>query len=138
MAGRDMSHVTWRRSFPICGVCWRTPRKLDTWENKRVQLPASAFDYSALAMIGTRLLPAQSPCEERVIAHLFPGLSWPHGPRYMKGKHSMSRPKRIAFISEHASPLACLGSADAGGQNIYVDELSRHLGERGYQIDIFT
>lgn len=50
----------------------------------------------------------------------------------------MSRPARIAFISEHASPLACLGSADAGGQNIYVDELSRHLGERGYQIDVFT
>jgi glycosyltransferase involved in cell wall biosynthesis len=50
----------------------------------------------------------------------------------------MSRPARIAFISEHASPLACLGSADAGGQNIYVDELSRHLGERGYQVDVFT
>jgi len=50
----------------------------------------------------------------------------------------MSKPMRIAFISEHASPLACLGSADAGGQNIYVDELSRHLGERGYLIDVFT
>jgi hypothetical protein len=50
----------------------------------------------------------------------------------------MSRPTRVAFISEHASPLACLGSADAGGQNIYVDELSRYLGERGYLIDIFT
>lgn len=50
----------------------------------------------------------------------------------------MSRPTHIAFISEHASPLACLGSADAGGQNIYVDALSRHLGERGYLIDVFT
>jgi D-inositol-3-phosphate glycosyltransferase len=50
----------------------------------------------------------------------------------------MSGPTRIAFISEHASPLACLGSADAGGQNIYVDELSRHLAERGYLIDVFT
>lgn len=50
----------------------------------------------------------------------------------------MSRSMRIAFISEHASPLACLGSTDAGGQNIYVDELSRHLGERGLQIDVFT
>lgn len=50
----------------------------------------------------------------------------------------MRRPARIAFISEHASPLACLGSVDAGGQNIYVDELSRHLGERGYLIDVFT
>ena len=50
----------------------------------------------------------------------------------------MSRPTHIAFISEHASPLACLGSADAGGQNIYVEALSRHLGERGYLIDVFT
>ncbi len=50
----------------------------------------------------------------------------------------MNKPMRIAFISEHASPLACLGSADAGGQNIYVDELSRHLGERGYLVDVFT
>lgn len=50
----------------------------------------------------------------------------------------MSRPMRIAFVSEHASPLVCLGSADAGGQNIYVDELSHHLGERGLQIDVFT
>jgi phosphoheptose isomerase len=46
--------------------------------------------------------------------------------------------KKIAFISEHASPLATLGGVDSGGQNVYVGELARHLVELGYQIDIFT
>jgi len=46
--------------------------------------------------------------------------------------------RRIAFISEHASPLATLGGVDSGGQNVYVGELARHLVTLGYQIDIFT
>ncbi|WP_261387626.1 glycosyltransferase [Chitinophaga pinensis] len=46
--------------------------------------------------------------------------------------------RRIAFISEHASPLAALGGADAGGQNVYVGEVARQLAHKGYQIDIFT
>ena len=45
---------------------------------------------------------------------------------------------RIAFISEHASPLALLGGKDNGGQNVYVAEIARQLGEQGYQVDIFT
>jgi len=46
--------------------------------------------------------------------------------------------RRIAFISEHASPLAILGGIDSGGQNVYVGELARRLAEIGYVIDIFT
>ncbi len=46
--------------------------------------------------------------------------------------------KKIAFISEHASPLATLGGIDSGGQNVYVAELPKHLVELGYEIDIFT
>jgi hypothetical protein len=45
---------------------------------------------------------------------------------------------RIAFISEHASPVALLGGADAGGQNVYVDEVSRGVARLGYEVDIFT
>lgn len=45
---------------------------------------------------------------------------------------------RIAMISEHASPLACLGGVDAGGQNVYVGQLAKHLARRGWEIDIFT
>jgi D-inositol-3-phosphate glycosyltransferase len=46
--------------------------------------------------------------------------------------------KRIAFISEHASPLAILGGTDNGGQNVYVAELSMQLVRKGYQVDIYT
>lgn len=45
---------------------------------------------------------------------------------------------KIAFISEHASPLALLGNTDNGGQNVYVAELAIKLAEKGYDIDIFT
>ena len=50
----------------------------------------------------------------------------------------MRSPARIAFLSEHASPVALLGSTDAGGQNVYVDELSRNLANLGYTMDVFT
>jgi glycosyltransferase involved in cell wall biosynthesis len=50
----------------------------------------------------------------------------------------MDRPLRIAFLSEHASPVALLGGADAGGQNVYVDEVSRNLALRGHAVDVFT
>jgi D-inositol-3-phosphate glycosyltransferase len=50
----------------------------------------------------------------------------------------MMMKKKIAFISEHASPLASLGGADAGGQNVYVGELAIQLANNGYLIDIYT
>lgn len=46
--------------------------------------------------------------------------------------------KRIAFISDHASPLAILGGTDNGGQNVYVAELSKELARKGYYVDVFT
>ena len=45
---------------------------------------------------------------------------------------------RVAAISAHTSPLASLGSKDAGGMNVYVRELSYHIARRGLPIDIFT
>lgn len=51
---------------------------------------------------------------------------------------SLSRPVRVAFLSEHASPLALRGGTDAGGQNVYVDEVARGLGRSGHRVDIFT
>ena len=50
----------------------------------------------------------------------------------------MPKRTRIALVSEHASPLALLGGEDAGGQNVYVDELGRHLAALGYAVDVFT
>ena len=46
--------------------------------------------------------------------------------------------QRIAFISEHASPLALLGGTDSGGQNVYVANLSRELARLGYLVDVYT
>jgi glycosyltransferase involved in cell wall biosynthesis len=45
---------------------------------------------------------------------------------------------RIAMVTEHASPLAALGGADAGGQNVHVLELSSALAERGHEITVWT
>jgi phosphoheptose isomerase len=46
--------------------------------------------------------------------------------------------RHVALISEHASPLAILGGVDAGGQNVYVAELAKHLARIGDRVDIFT
>ncbi|HXG39917.1 MAG TPA: glycosyltransferase [Candidatus Limnocylindrales bacterium] len=46
--------------------------------------------------------------------------------------------RRIALISEHASPLAILGGVDAGGQNVYVAHLARQLASLGDRVDVFT
>lgn len=46
--------------------------------------------------------------------------------------------RKIALISEHASPLAKIGSIDSGGQNVYVAQLAKQLARLGYLVDIFT
>ncbi len=46
--------------------------------------------------------------------------------------------RRVALISEHASPLAVLGGVDSGGQNVYVGKVASHLAELGYDVDVFT
>jgi D-inositol-3-phosphate glycosyltransferase len=45
---------------------------------------------------------------------------------------------RVAMVSEHASPLAVLGGADAGGQNVYVAALATELGRRGVDVVVHT
>lgn len=45
---------------------------------------------------------------------------------------------RLAFISVHSSPLARTGGKDTGGMGIYIQGLSRELGRRGINVDIFT
>ncbi len=50
----------------------------------------------------------------------------------------MSNGIRVCMISEHASPLAALGGADAGGQNVYVAQLALNLAASGMSVDVFT
>jgi glycosyltransferase involved in cell wall biosynthesis len=49
----------------------------------------------------------------------------------------MSR-MRIALVSEHANPLAALGGADAGGQNVHVASLAAGLARLGHQATVYT
>src|SRR3982750_2110441 len=46
--------------------------------------------------------------------------------------------RRVALISEHASPLATLGGVDSGGQNVYVGQVAKNLAGMGYAVDVFT
>ena len=47
---------------------------------------------------------------------------------------------KIALISEHASPLAAPGDADAdaGGQNVHVAALATPLGAAGHEVTVYT
>jgi D-inositol-3-phosphate glycosyltransferase len=45
---------------------------------------------------------------------------------------------KVAMVSEHASPLAVLGGADAGGQNVHVAALSAALARRGAEVVVHT
>jgi mannosylfructose-phosphate synthase len=49
-------------------------------------------------------------------------------------------PPRIAMVSTHGyvAKNPPLGAADTGGQVVYVLELSKKLGELGYEVDIWT
>ncbi len=45
---------------------------------------------------------------------------------------------RVAFISEHASPLATIGGEDAGGQNIHVAALASAMSRSGAEVRVYT
>jgi glycosyltransferase involved in cell wall biosynthesis len=45
---------------------------------------------------------------------------------------------KIALVSEHANPLATLGGADAGGQNVHVAELASGLTTLGHDVTVYT
>lgn len=46
--------------------------------------------------------------------------------------------RRVAYLSMHTSPLLQPGSGDAGGMNVYLDQLSRTMAARGVEVDVFT
>jgi D-inositol-3-phosphate glycosyltransferase len=48
------------------------------------------------------------------------------------------RPRRIATLSVHTSPLDQPGTGDAGGLNVYIVEIARRLADLGVQTEIFT
>ena len=48
------------------------------------------------------------------------------------------RPRRVAVLSIHTSPLDQPGTGDAGGMNVYVVETAKRLAESGVEVEIFT
>ena len=44
----------------------------------------------------------------------------------------------VGYLSLHTSPLLTPGSGDAGGMNVYIDELAREIGARGVCVDVYT
>lgn len=50
----------------------------------------------------------------------------------------LSRARRICLLSYHSCPLAAPGGKQTGGMNVYVRELARQLGRRGYIVDAYT
>lgn len=46
--------------------------------------------------------------------------------------------RRVAYLSMHTSPLVQPGSGDAGGMNVYVDQLARAMAESGVAVEVFT
>jgi D-inositol-3-phosphate glycosyltransferase len=54
------------------------------------------------------------------------------------GRLRSRRPRRVAMLSVHTSPLHQPGTGDAGGMNVYIVELAKKLAEHGTQVEIFT
>ncbi|MFY1677612.1 MULTISPECIES: D-inositol-3-phosphate glycosyltransferase [unclassified Streptomyces] len=48
------------------------------------------------------------------------------------------RPRRVAMLSVHTSPLHQPGTGDAGGMNVYIVELARRLAAIDVEVEIFT
>ena len=46
--------------------------------------------------------------------------------------------RRVDLVSEHASPLAAIGDADAGGQNVHVAALAATLADLGCHVTVLT
>ncbi|MEV4491455.1 D-inositol-3-phosphate glycosyltransferase [Micromonospora coxensis] len=55
-----------------------------------------------------------------------------------RGALPWPRPRRIATVSVHTSPLHQPGTGDAGGMNVYILEVARRLAEADVEVEIFT
>ncbi len=55
-----------------------------------------------------------------------------------RGACPWPRPRRIATLSVHTSPLHQPGTGDAGGMNVYILEVARRLAEADVEVEIFT
>ena len=59
------------------------------------------------------------------------------GPR-LRFPGSSRKPRRIAMLSVHTSPLHQPGTGDAGGMNVYIVELAKRLAAINIEVEVFT
>ncbi|WP_211835920.1 D-inositol-3-phosphate glycosyltransferase [Streptomyces rhizosphaericus] len=59
-------------------------------------------------------------------------------PSHQRLRRIPRRPRRIAMLSVHTSPLHQPGTGDAGGMNVYIVELARRLAAIDIEVEIFT
>ncbi|MFG3117178.1 D-inositol-3-phosphate glycosyltransferase [Streptomyces sp. NPDC048197] len=68
--------------------------------------------------------------------------SRPHGPfpgpSRLRLPGGARRPRRVAMLSVHTSPLHQPGTGDAGGMNVYIVELAKKLASINIEVEIFT
>ncbi|TXS52666.1 D-inositol-3-phosphate glycosyltransferase [Streptomyces sp. t39] len=62
-------------------------------------------------------------------SRMAPRLRFPSGQR---------KPRRVAMLSVHTSPLHQPGTGDAGGMNVYIVELAKRLAAINIEVEIFT
>lgn len=58
--------------------------------------------------------------------------------RIAPAKSGTWRPRRVAVISVHTSPLEQPGTGDAGGMNVYITQTAMAMARRGTEVEIFT
>ena len=63
-------------------------------------------------------------------------MALPSGIRRRSWHHDL--PRRVATLSVHTSTLDQPGVGDAGGMNVWIDEVSRRIAAMGIEVDIFT
>ncbi|MFF3491462.1 D-inositol-3-phosphate glycosyltransferase [Streptomyces sp. NPDC002795] len=59
-------------------------------------------------------------------------------PALLRFPGAQRRPRRIAMLSVHTSPLHQPGTGDAGGMNVYIVELAKRLAAINIEVEIFT
>ncbi|MGV9881883.1 D-inositol-3-phosphate glycosyltransferase [Streptomyces sp. NPDC003006] len=62
----------------------------------------------------------------------------PAAPPRLRMPGTQRRPRRVAMLSVHTSPLHQPGTGDAGGMNVYIVELAKRLAAINIEVEIFT
>ena len=105
-----------REGSPLFRICWRGLRAVPRIPEPREERIAQVSQY--VSRLGGRIVAPARP------------------PRLMFAGHR--RPRRVAMLSVHTSPLHQPGTGDAGGMNVYIVELAERLAAINIEVEIFT